>query len=141
MNTRVLIIVAVSIMAACSSSNPTFTLTVDREKLKSSSAATLTTELKRINYTAAVTYEGDTVNIRVGVASVPDVRRAICRQMGWPSPEGKMVKMADTFAFLRLAGITKVKSSATLNRWTGNLRRTANVRRRSDVRLLVASRG
>ena len=42
-------------------------------------------------------------------SAASDVRRAICRQMGWPSSEGKMVKMADTFAFLILAGITKVK--------------------------------
>ena len=65
--------------------------------------------MESINYPATVTYEGDAFNIRVGTASVPDVRRAMCRQMGWPSSEGKMVRMSDTFAFLRLAGITKVK--------------------------------
>jgi hypothetical protein len=69
----------------------------------------MTKQLESINYPATVTYEGDTVNIRVGAASVPDIRRAMCRQMEWPSAEGKMVRLADTFAFLRLAGITKVK--------------------------------
>jgi len=29
--------------------------------------------------------------------------------MGWEIAEGKMVRMADTFAFLSLAGITKVR--------------------------------
>jgi ABC-type uncharacterized transport system auxiliary subunit len=109
MNTKALIIAAASLLAACSSSNRTLTLTIDQQKLKDTSAANITKQLESINYPATVTYEGDTVNIRVGAASVPDVRRAMCRQMEWPSAEGKMVRLADTFAFLRLAGITKVK--------------------------------
>jgi hypothetical protein len=38
-------------------------------------------------------------DIRIGQASVPDVRRAICCQIGSP---GKMVGIADTLGFLRL---------------------------------------
>jgi hypothetical protein len=108
MNTRAFIIIAASILAACSS-NQTLTLTVDQKQLKDTSAANITKQLESINYPATVTYEGDTVNIRVGAASVPDVRRAMCRQMGWPSAEGKMVRIADTLRLLRWTGITKVK--------------------------------
>jgi hypothetical protein len=67
-------------------------------------AFALAIQLHAVSYTSTVTTEGDTVNIRVGAASVPDVRRAMCRRMGWPSAEGKMVRMAVTLAFLRLAG-------------------------------------
>jgi hypothetical protein len=58
------------------------TITIDRQKLKDTSAANIIKQLESINYPATVAYEGDTVNIRVGAASVPDVRRAMCRQMG-----------------------------------------------------------
>ena len=58
---------------------------------------------------AKLAHKDDTVNVRVGAASVPDVRRAICRQMGWSSAEGKMARLADTLRLLHLTGITKVK--------------------------------
>ena len=130
MNTRAFIIVATSILASCSSSNQTLTLTVDREKLKDTSAANITKQLESINYPATVTYDADTANIHVGAASVPDVRRAMCRQMDGPSAEGK--RMSDTFAFLILAGITKVKiigDAETLDTW--RLRRGGRCRKAS----------
>jgi hypothetical protein len=107
MNTKYLTLIVAPILAACS--NRTITMTIDQGKLKDTSAAKLVKQLESINYPATVIFEGDSVNIRVGAASVPDVRRALRRQMGWPSAEGKMVGMADTLAFLKLAGITKVK--------------------------------
>jgi len=85
------------------------TLTIDREKLRNTTAADLATQLESINYPASVSIEGDTINVRVGAASLPDVRRAMCRQMGWPSGEGKRVRMTETLNLLQLAGITKVK--------------------------------
>jgi hypothetical protein len=83
------------------------TFTIDQEKFRNANAAKLAAQLESINYPATVTHEGDTVSIRVGAASVPDVRRAICRQMGWLSVESK--RMADTLKVLRQMGITKLK--------------------------------
>ena len=108
MNTRAMLIVAVSILAACSEKQ-TITMNVDREKFRAFNVAALTTQLANINYPTTVTHEDETLHIRVGQASVSDVRRAICRQMGWPSAEGKMVRIADTLRLLRAAGIAKVK--------------------------------
>src|SRR5262249_7056810 len=107
MQARTLILVTVLILAACS--NRTMTVTIDREKLRNTIAADLAMQLEKINYPATVTIEGETINVRVGAASLPDVRRAMCREMGCPSSEGKMVMMADTIRVLRWAGITKVK--------------------------------
>ncbi|HKQ75844.1 MAG TPA: hypothetical protein VJ810_19260 [Blastocatellia bacterium] len=77
--------------------------------MRVNNAAKLATQLTDVSYKASVTHEGDTVNVRVGDASLSDVRRAMCRQMGWPSGEGKMLRLAETLVFLRLAGITKLK--------------------------------
>jgi len=96
------------LLSACSS-NQTMTFTIDQKKLKDTSAANLAKQLESINYPASVTHEGDTLNIRVGQGSISEVRRAICRQMDWPSAEGKIVRLADTLRLLHLIGITRVK--------------------------------
>ena len=96
---RTLLIAAAFILAACSSNNRTITMTLSKEATKAhrdANTAKLAKQLDSINYPATVTHDGDTVNVRVGQASPPDVRRAICRQMDWPSAEGKMVPLADT---------------------------------------------
>ena len=107
MNTRALIVVVVSILVACSHDPKK-----GPEELKlqrDAFASALAIQMHAVNYKADITTEGETVNIRVGQASVSDIRRAICRQMGWPSSEGKMIRMADTLRLLHLNGITKIK--------------------------------
>ena len=102
-----LLTLALITIAACG--NRTITMTVDTAKLGDATAAKLAKQLDSINYPATVTYDADTVNVRVSAASVSDVRRAMWRRMGWPSEKGKMVRMADTIRVLRVAGVTKLK--------------------------------
>ena len=116
MNTRAMVIIAVSILAACSNrkSNQTLILTVDKEALKASvdksNAANLATQLEKIHYPATVTIEGETVSIRVGQAPIRDVRRAICRRIGWPLSKFKTEETTDdTLKYLWRWGARKVK--------------------------------
>ena len=115
MNTRAMVIIAVSILAACSNrtSNETSTLVLTEEGCKAVinvNAVTLATQLEKIHYPATVTIGGEMVNIRVGQAPVRDVRRAICRRIIWPLSEGKTEEIAsDTLKSLWHYGIRKVK--------------------------------
>ena len=116
MNTRAMVIIALSILAACSNqtSKPTITLTFDKERAKAfidkQHAATLATQLEKIRYPATVTIEGETVSIRVGQAPIRDVRRAICRRIGWPFSKFKTEETADdTLKYLWRWGARKVK--------------------------------
>jgi hypothetical protein len=116
MNTRALIIVVASILAACSNrkSNETLILTIDKEALKASidksNAANLATQLEKIHYPATVTIEGETVSIRVGQAPIRDVRRAVCHRIGWPLSEFKTEETTDdTLKYLWRWGTRKVK--------------------------------
>jgi hypothetical protein len=115
MKTRAMVIIAVSILAACSNrkSNQTLTLTLDKEALKTSvdksNAADLATQLEKIHYPATVTIEGETVSIRVGQAPIRDVRRAICRRIGWPLSEFKTDEIAVRLKALWRWGARKVK--------------------------------
>jgi hypothetical protein len=110
-----MVIIAVSILAACSNrkSNQTLILTADKEALKAfvnkSNAANLATQLEKIHYPATVTIEGETVSIRVGQAPIRDVRRAICRRIGWPLSEVKTDEIAVRLKALWQFGIRKVK--------------------------------
>src|SRR5262245_30916019 len=100
MNTRAMVILAVSILAACSNrtSNKTLTLTLNESGRKlfiDTNAAKLATQLERINYPATITIEGETANIRVGQSPIRNVRRAICRRIGWPLSEVKTDEIGD----------------------------------------------
>jgi hypothetical protein len=87
MNTRAMVIIAVSILAARSNrkSNQTLTLTLNKEALKAfadkSNVAKLATQLEKIHYQATVTIEGETVSTRISQAPIRDVRRAVCHRM------------------------------------------------------------
>lgn len=104
MRARILIIVAACALAAsvlvkCDGRAPDFnpnliSLKDYRDKL----IATLTTQLENVNYPATIIAEGETVNIRVGQASVIDVRRPICQ----PADDGTLWTLCET-------GIRKVK--------------------------------
>lgn len=115
MKIRAMVIIAVSILAACSnqSSNKTLTLTFDREKSKAildkHNAADLATQLEKIHYPATVTIEGETVNIRVGQAPIRDVRRAVCHRIGWPFSKFKTYEITDRLKALWRWGARKVK--------------------------------
>ncbi len=114
MNTRAMAIIAVSILAACSNqtSNRTITLTLNEKASKAfidKNAAKLATQLEKIHYPATVTIEGEMVSIRVGQAPIRNVRRAICRRIGWPLSEVMTVETADTLKSLWRFGIRKVK--------------------------------
>jgi hypothetical protein len=111
-----MVIISVSILAACSNrkSNQTLTLTVDMEALKASmdksNAAKLATQLEKIHYPATVTIEGDTISIRVSQAPTRDVRRAVCHRIGWPLSEFKTEETPDdTLKYLWRWGARKVK--------------------------------
>jgi hypothetical protein len=114
MNTRAMVIIAVSVLAACSNrtSNLTLTLTLNEKESKAfidKNAAKLATQLEKIQYPATVTIEGEMVNIRVGQAPIRNVRRAICRRIGWPLSEFKKAEIAGTLESLRRFGIRKLK--------------------------------
>lgn len=115
MNTRAMVILAVSILAACSnrSSNKTITMTIDREAFKAfidkQNAANLATQLEKIHFPTTVTIESGTVNIRVGQAPVRDVCSAICRCIGWPLSEFKTDEIGDTLKSLWRWGARKLK--------------------------------
>jgi hypothetical protein len=116
MNTRAMVIIAVSILAACSNrtSNQALTLTVDKVALKASvdksNAAKLATQLEKIHYPATVTIEGETVSIRVSQAPIRDVWRAVCHRIGWPLSEFKKEETPDdTLKYLWRWGARKVK--------------------------------
>jgi hypothetical protein len=114
MKTRSMVIIAVSILAACSNrtSNRTITLTLNEGASKAfidKNAALLATQLDNIHYPATVTIEGDMMNIRVGQAPVRNVRRAICRRIGWPLSEVKTDEIGDRLKALWRFGIRKVK--------------------------------
>jgi hypothetical protein len=114
MRTRAMVIIAVSILAACSNrtSNRTITLTLSEEASKAfidKNAARLATQLEKINYPATVTVEGEMVNVRVGQAPIRNVRRAICRRIGWPLSEVKTDEIGDRLKTLWRFGIRKVK--------------------------------
>src|SRR5215510_7657041 len=98
LNTKTLIIVAASILTACS--NRTITMTVDQEKFKKAMrddcVSNLATQMESINYPVSITHEGDTLTIRVGQSAIRDVRSAICRQTGWSSFDGKMEQIDKT---------------------------------------------
>jgi len=116
MNTRAMVIIAVSILAACCNrkSNNVLTLTIDKAaKAKAfadkHNATTLATQLEKIHYPATVTIEGETVSIRVGQAPIRDVRRAVCHRIGWPLSKFKTDEMADRLKALWQWGARKVK--------------------------------
>jgi len=115
MNARAMVIIAVSILAACSNrtSNRTITLTLDKGAAKAfadkHNATDLATQLEKIQYPATVTIEGETVNIRVGQASIRDVRRAVCHRIGWPLSKFKTYEIADRLKALWRWGTRKVK--------------------------------
>jgi hypothetical protein len=116
-----MVIIAVSVLAACSNrkSNQTLTLTLDKKasvdkSLKAfadkSNAANLANQLEKIHHPATVTIEGETVSIRVGQAPIRDVRRAVCHRIGWPLSEFKTEEIiADTLKYLWRWGTRKVK--------------------------------
>jgi hypothetical protein len=115
MNTRAMVMLAVSILAACSNrkSNQTLILTLDKKALKASmdksNAANLATQLEKIHYPATVTIEGETVSIRVSQAPIRDVRRAVCHRIGWPLSEFKTDEIGDRLKALWRWGARKVK--------------------------------
>jgi hypothetical protein len=116
MNTRAMAIIAASVLAACSSqkSTQTLTLTVDKQAMKAfvnkSNAAKLATQLEKIHYPATVTIEGETVSIRVNQAPIRNVRRAVCRRIGWPLSEFKTEETTDdTLKYLWRWGARKIK--------------------------------
>jgi hypothetical protein len=111
-----MVIIAVSILAACSNqtSKRTLTMTVDMEALKASvnksNVAKLATQLEKIHYPATVTIEGETVSIRISQAPIRDVRRAVCHRIGWPLSEFKTEETPDdTLKYLWRWGARKVK--------------------------------
>jgi len=110
-----MVIIAVSILAACSNrkSNQTLTLTLDKGAAKAfvdkHNATDLATQLEKIHYPATVTIDGETVSIRVGQAPVLDVRRAVCRRIGWPLSKFKTDEIADRLKALWRWGARKVK--------------------------------
>jgi len=111
-----MVIIAVSILAACSNrkSNQTLIMNLDKEALKASvdksNAAKLATQLEKIHYPATVTIEGETVSIRVSQAPISDVRRAVCHRIGWPLSKFKTEETtADTLKYLWRWGARKVK--------------------------------
>jgi hypothetical protein len=115
MNTRTMIIIAVSVLAACSNqkSNQVLTLTLNKGTAKTFAdklnATDLATQLEKIHYPATVNIEGETVNIRVGQASIRDVRRAVCHRIGWPLSKFKTYEIADRLKALWRWGARKVK--------------------------------
>jgi hypothetical protein len=116
MNTRAMVIIAMSILAACSNrkSNEVLTLTLDKESLKAfvdkRNAANLAAQLEKIHYPATVTIEGETVSIRVGQAAIRDVRRAVCRRIGWPFSKLKSEETTDdTLKYLWRYGARRLK--------------------------------
>jgi hypothetical protein len=115
MNTRAMVIIAVSILAACSNqaSKRTLTLTLDMGAAKAfadkHNAADLAMRLEKIHYPATVTIEGETVSIRVGQAPIRDVRRAVCHRIGWPLSKFKTDEIADRLKALWRWGTRKVK--------------------------------
>jgi hypothetical protein len=110
-----MVIIAVSILAACSNrkSNQVLTLTLKKEATKALvdkiNAANLATQLGKNHYPATVTIEGEMVSIRVGQAPIRDVRRAVCHRIGWPFSKFKTVETADTLKSLWRYGARKVK--------------------------------
>ena len=115
MNTRAMVIITVSILAACSNrkSNQVLTLTLDKEAAKAfadkHNATDLATQLEKIHYPATVTIEGETVSIRVSQAPIRDVRRAVCHRIGWPLSKFKTYEIADRLKALWRWGARKVK--------------------------------
>jgi hypothetical protein len=115
MNTRAMVIIVVSILAACSNqkSNQILTLTLNKEAAKAfidkQNATKLAIQLEKIHYPATVTIEGEMVSIRVGQAPIRDVRRAVCHRIGWPFSKFKTVDTADTLKSLWRCGARKVK--------------------------------
>jgi hypothetical protein len=110
-----MVIIAVSILAACCNrkSNNVLTLTIDMRAAKASvdkhNATDLATQLEKIHYPATVTIEGETVSIRVGQAPIRDVRRAVCHRIGWPLSKFKTDEIADRLKALWRWGARKVK--------------------------------
>jgi hypothetical protein len=115
MNTRTMIIIAVSVLAACSNqkSNQVLTLTLNKGTAKTFAdklnATDLATQLEKIHYPATINIEGETVTIRVGQASIRDVRRAVCHRIGWPLSKFKTYEIADRLKALWRWGARKVK--------------------------------
>jgi hypothetical protein len=115
-----MVIIAISILAACCNrkSNNVITLTLNKESAKAFSAKALAdklnatsfaTQLEKIHYPATVTIEGETVSIRVGQAPIRDVRRAVCYRIGWPLSKFKTDEIGDTLKYLWRSGARKVK--------------------------------
>ena len=116
MNTRAMVIIVVSILAAYSNrkSNQILTLTLNKEAAKAfidkQNATKLATQLEKIHYPATVTIEGEMVSIRVGQAPIRDVRRAVCHRIGWPFSKFKTEETTDdTLKSLWRCGARKVK--------------------------------
>jgi hypothetical protein len=110
-----MIIIAVSVLAACSNqkSNQVLTLTLNKGTAKTFAdklnATDLATQLEKIHYPATINIEGETVTIRVGQASIRDVRRAVCHRIGWPLSKFKTYEIADRLKALWRWGARKVK--------------------------------
>lgn len=71
--------------------------------------AALAHQLEMINYKATVADDGDKISVRVGQSPVKEVRRAICRQMGWPTAQNEMIRIGPTLKGLRECGVTRIK--------------------------------
>jgi hypothetical protein len=106
MVTRALFVLALLALAACGGEQRE---TQEAKAQKDRLAATLTAQLKSLNFAAAVAHEGKQLHIRATQANVGQMRRVVCHQTGWPSNSGEMVRLDLTRISLRQSGITKIK--------------------------------
>ena len=104
---RALLIISLLALAACGGEpreNP------EEIKLRRDSlAAALAAQLKAINYDTRVALDGNQVSVTIGSAMARDVRKAICRERGWPSANGQMIELNQTLRRLRETGVNKLR--------------------------------
>ncbi|MEP7338573.1 MAG: hypothetical protein ABI977_12615 [Acidobacteriota bacterium] len=105
-----LVVVALTVLCAYrgSQSNATTTTPTATPISGRTFVDLLESQLVLIHYRSIVTRDGEALTVRIGAASAPTVRRAICRQGGWPGVD-RIVRLDETLRRLNQEGVTKLK--------------------------------
>jgi hypothetical protein len=96
-------------LAACGGKKTPITATPEALKLrKDSFIAALSKQLETINYRNEIRYDGAQVTIRLSQDKAKAARQAICQEGGWPTVEGRKVRLDHIIRRLRESGFTKI---------------------------------
>jgi hypothetical protein len=97
------------LIAACSTKKTPIEAEPEAMKLrKDSFTVALSRQLEIVNFKNELVYDGSQIRIRVINSTPEEARRAICQEGGWPTANGRKVRLDLNMRRLRESGFTRV---------------------------------